>query len=239
MSAISIVTPSFNQAQFLERTKQSVLSQGDVDVEYVICDGRSCDGSTEIIKRYRTKLATAIIEFDNGQAEALCKGFRHTTGDILGYLNSDDMLLPGTLKYVTTFFYDNPDIDAIYSHRLFIDENDRLTKLWILPKHSDYCMSRWDYIPQETCFWRRRLMDQTNGINPSYQFAMDYDLFVRMMKKGRFKRVNKFLSAFREHSSSKTIRLYDSLGKQEVSRVQSENGIKFQWYDKIIGHIFG
>lgn len=236
---VSLVTPSFNQCHFLERTLKSVLSQQQVDLQYIVCDGASTDGSPALLEAYRGQIDHLLIEPDNGQADALCKGFKLATGDILGYLNSDDCLLPGTLAYVVDFFAKNPDVDLIYGHRIFVDESDRVTGFWILPPHSDYCMSRWDFIPQETCFWRSSLMEKSGGIDSSYQFAMDYDLFVRMMRVGKVRRVNRFLALFREHSDSKTTTLFETLGQSEVERVRCRYALSIRWYDKFIAHLFG
>ena len=236
---VSVITPSFNQAEFLERTLLSVFNQEDVDFEYIVVDGQSTDGSVDILESYRDKIHHLTIEPDTGQADALRKGFKHATGDVLCYLNSDDVLLSGSLKQVVSYFQANPEVEAIYSNRVFVDESDRITKFWILPPHSDYCMSRWDFIPQETCFWRRSLMEKSGPIEPTYGFALDYDLFVRMMQQGRFKRVRKFLAAFRVHPMAKSSTLYETAGRQEIARVQSENGIAIHWYDTLLKYLFG
>ena len=236
---VTVVTPSFNQAEFLERTLLSVFRQEGADFEYIVVDGQSTDGSVDILESYRDKIHHLVIEPDSGQADALRKGFEHATGDVLCYLNSDDILLSGSLKRVVAYFQANPDVEAVYSNRVFVDESDRITKFWILPPHSDYCMSRWDFIPQETCFWRRSLMEKSGSIDPTYGFALDYDLFVRMMQKGRFKRVSKFLAAFRVHPTAKSSTLYETTGRQEIARVQSENGIRIHWYDALLKYLFG
>lgn len=222
---ISIVTPSFNQGRYIERTLQSVLGQGYPSLEYIVMDGGSTDETLQRITPYRGRLAHFESGPDGGQSAAIAKGFGHATGQIMGYLNSDDVLLPGTLSYVARFFRENPEIDAIYSHRCIIDSNDRVLGHWILPQHSNYLMERWDFIPQETCFWRRTLFDRAGNLDPSYAFAMDYDLFVRYMRQGRFKRVDRFLAAFRFHEAAKTTRDMSTVGKAEIDRVQRCYGI--------------
>ena len=236
---ISVVTPSYNQASYLERTLLSVLRQQNVEFEYIVIDGMSTDESPAILARYRDQLDHLIIERDNGQADAVRKGFELSSGDIVAYLNSDDVLLPGTLDFVVRFFELNPDVDAIYSHRIFLDESDHVTRFWVLPPHSSYCMSRWDFIPQETCFWRRSLMEQAGAIDPTYSFALDYDLFTRMMIHGRFVRVNRFLAGFRVHENAKSSTLYESVGRQEVDRVRREQGIGIHWYHIPLKYLFG
>jgi len=235
---ISVVTPSFNQGRFIEETIRSVLMQTHKDVEYLVLDNCSTDQTGEILANYREKIDHLKIEPDHGQADAIARGFEISTGDICCYLNSDDVLLPGSLEYVASFFSANPDVDAIYGHRVYQDSESRYTNFWILPPHSNYLMERWDYIPQETCFWRRHLMDRAGGIDSAYRFAMDYDFFVRAMRIGKFKRVNKFLAAFREHDSSKTVSQYDTVGIAEVGQVRRTYDISISQSDEIISRCF-
>ena len=236
---ISIVTPSYNQVQYVQRTLDSVLNQDYIDFEYIVVDGCSTDGSIELLEGYRERLQHLVVEPDDGQADAIRKGFELASGDLLCFLNSDDLLLPGCLTWVAEYFGSNDDVDAIYSHRVFVNENDEPTKFWTLPPHSDYCMSRWDFIPQETCFWRRSLMLEAGGMDPSYQFALDYDLFVRMMKLGRFRRVHAFLAAFRVHAEAKSSTLYETVGRQEVDKVRIANDVRLHWYDVLLKYLFG
>jgi glycosyltransferase involved in cell wall biosynthesis len=222
---ISIVTPSYQHGRFLEWTIRSVILQDYPQLEYVMMDGGSTDQTPEILARYRRHFTYFESAKDNGQADAVARGFAKTSGEIMAYLNSDDVLAPGTLEYVARFFADNPGVDAIYSHRVFIDENNRVDSYWLLPEHRNWIMKRWDYIPQETCFWRRRIYEQAGGVDPSFQFALDYDLFVRFMERGKVQRVNRFLGAFRRHASSKTAGLVEGRVHSEVERVRQEHRI--------------
>lgn len=235
---ISIVTPSYNQRNFIERTLNSVLTQLQPMDEYIIVDGASQDGTGDILESRRSELTHLIIEPDDGQAEAVAKGFALATGDVIAYLNSDDVLLPGAIDFVRAYFLEHPHVDAIYSHRVFIDADDHVTRFWILPPHLGYPMKRWDFIPQETCFWRRSLMDEVGGVDRSYDFALDYDLFVRMMTIGRFKRVHRYLAAFREHDGSKTSSLLQTVGNDEINRVRSRYGLQLTPIDRYIGKSF-
>jgi glycosyltransferase involved in cell wall biosynthesis len=223
--AISIVTPSYQHGRFLEWTIRSVMRQDFPKLEYVVMDGGSTDRTPEILARYRRYFAHVESAKDGGQADAVARGFAHTSGEIMAYLNSDDVLAPGALDFVANFFADNPHVDALYSHRVFIDENNRVESYWLLPEHCDWMMTRWDYIPQETSFWRRRFYEQVGGIDPSFQFALDYDLFVRFMEQGRMERVDRFLGAFRRHASSKTAGLVEGRVHSEVERVRREHRI--------------
>lgn len=226
---ISMVTPSYQQGRFLEWTMRSVLEQGYPNLEYIVMDGGSKDETRDILAQYKDRLAYCESAPDKGQADAVARGFARATGEIMGYLNSDDLLAPGALEFVARYFAAHPEVDAIYSHRVFVDESNIVTRYWILPPHHAWTMKRWDYIPQETCFWRRRIYEQAGGVDASYQFALDYDLFVRFMERGRMERVNRFLGAFREHPSSKTV-LQEGM-HPEVARVQKEHGITIaEWH---------
>lgn len=233
---ISIVTPSFNQGKFVEATVRSVLDQRYPKLEYLFMDGGSTDETLDRIEPYRARFAYFRSGPDGGQSAAIADGFSRCSGDIMAYLNSDDMLLPGTLNFVADFFARHPRVDLIYSHRCIVDAENRVTGHWILPPHSSFLMRRWDLIPQETCFWRRKLFDTCGNIDNSFWFAMDYDLLVRFMKAGRLKRVNRFLGAFRIHDQAKTSTHLATTGVQEVSRVHSQHNIRF--FPPYLGKMF-
>jgi len=218
---IALVTPTFNHGRFLERTLRSVLDQRYPRLEYVVQDGGSQDDSAEILRRLQPGLKHWESGPDEGQTSAINRGFRKTAGEIMAYLNSDDVLLPGALAYAATFFHDHPDVDAIYSHRVLIDEHDGEIGRWVLPRHCDEVLSWVDFVPQETLFWRRRLWDKVGGrLDESFQFAMDWDLLLRFRDAGaRFVRVPRYLAAFRVHESQKTQRI-NAIGRQESRRLR-------------------
>ncbi|MFH1156190.1 MAG: glycosyltransferase family 2 protein [Pseudomonadota bacterium] len=230
---ISVVTPSFNQGQFIEQTIRSVLGQEGVNLQYIVVDALSSDRTPEVLTRYEHLIDVLIAEKDSGQADALCKGFSHARGKFCCFVNSDDVLFPGALARAVDYLKNNPGVDAVYSHRVFIDEHGRLLKFWILPGHSDYFMSRWDYIPQESCVWRTDTMISIGGIDPSYHFAMDYDFFVRMMNRGTMVRLNTFLAAFRVHGRSKTSCLLSTTGLREMNLVREKYGIRLTASDRL------
>jgi glycosyltransferase involved in cell wall biosynthesis len=236
LPVISIVTPSYQYGRFIEWTIRSVLLQRYPKLEYVVMDGGSTDQTPAILDRYRPFLTHVESGPDGGQADAVVRGFAHTTGEIMAYLNSDDMLAPGALEFVAGYFSANPEVDAIYSHRVFVGGDNTVESYWILPEHNNWLMSRWDYIPQETCFWRRRIYDQAGGIHSKLQFALDYDLFVRFMKRGRMRRVNRFLGAFRTHPSSKTSGLIEGHVHPEVQAVRRDYGLWFPPLSWLIAH---
>lgn len=235
---ISIVTPSFNQARYVGRAVRSVMLQDYPDLEYMIFDGGSTDGTLDVVAPYIDRLAHFHTGPDKGQSDAIASGFDCSTGQIMGWLNSDDMLAPRALHFVAEYFAGHPEIDALYSHRCIVDENDRVVSYWILPDHRNYLMRRWDMIPQETCFWRRELFEKCGNLNRSYQFALDYDLFIRFMSEGRFARVNRFLGAFRKHKQAKTLRLLSTQGREEIGAVRRQHGVSIPAPQKLLGAIF-
>ena len=235
---ISIVTPSYNQAQYIGWTVRSVLMQRYPNLEYILMDGGSNDGTQDVLAPYRSQFAHYVSEKDKGQADAVARGFEKCTGEIMAYLNSDDMLAPDALQFVADYFRYHPNVDAIYSHRCTVVEDNRVASYWILPRHSNYLMSRWDLIPQETCFWRRSLFERGGNIDPSFRFALDYDLFLRYMRVGRFVRVNRFLGAFRYHLTAKTATLLAQVGQEEIRRVRDKHGLKIHRDESMLGGVF-
>lgn len=221
---ISIVTPSYNQGDFLERTLLSVLNQNYPALEYMVQDGGSKDQSTEIIHRYKDSLKHWESAKDKGQANAINLGFRHATGDIMAYLNSDDILLPGALRYIARYFNQHPEVDVIYGHRIVVNEDDQEVGRWVLPKHCDEVIRWADFIPQETLFWRRSIWEKVGGlIDESFNFALDWDLIVRFQEAGaKFVRLPRFLGGFRVHAKQKTLTIHD-VGEKEVDRIRQRS----------------
>lgn len=219
---ISLVTPTLNQAAFLEHTLRSVLEQGYPGLEYIVQDGGSQDGSVDILTHYGRSLAHWESTPDGGQAQAINFGFGHATGEIMAWLNSDDLLLPGALNYVGDFFNRHPDVDVVYGHRILIDEAGGEIGRWILPPHSDEVLRWADYVPQETLFWRRRVWERIGGaLDEDYRFAMDWSLLVRFLNIGaKFVRLPRFLGAFRVWQGHKTGALGDSVGCREMGLIR-------------------
>ncbi len=219
---ISIVTPSYNQGRFLSRTIASVLDQKYPALEYIVQDGGSTDDSLAILKRFDRHLSFWESHPDGGQARAINLGLQKATGDILAYLNADDLLLPGSLVRIAGFFQENPQVDVIYGHRILIDSNGNDIGRWVLPPHSTLAFLWQDFIPQETLFWRRRIWEKVGGLNESLRFAMDWDLILRFFQAGaRFARIPCFLGAFRIHASQKTSSKMETIGCKEIARIRA------------------
>jgi glycosyltransferase involved in cell wall biosynthesis len=229
---VSIVTPSYNQGAFLERTIQSVLSQNYPRLEYILQDGGSSDATLAVLDRYRTRLTHCESRRDNGQAHALNLGFRHARGDVLGYLNSDDLLLPGSLHYVADFLARRPDVDVVFGHRVLIDGNDDEVNRWVLPRHDARALAWMDYVPQETLFWRRGIWEKVGGrMDESFQFALDWELLLRFRDAGaRFERLPRFLGAFRLHGTQKTETHMTDWWAAETNRLFTRYGTRSRYW---------
>lgn len=222
MPTISIVTPSFRQGVFIERTLLSVFDQNYPNLEYFVQDGGSQDRTVAVLEKHADRLSGWVSEKDSGQSQAINRGFAKTSGEIMGWLNSDDLLLPGALTTVADYFNRHPEVDVLYGNRLLIDENDMEIGRWIMPGHDNAALSWVDYIPQETLFWRRRIWDKVGGqIDESFRFAMDWDLLVRFRDAGaRFAHIPRFMGAFRIHEHQKTSANINDFGHQEMDRIR-------------------
>ena len=222
---VSIVTPSFNQAEFLERTIQSVLRQDYPRIEYIVIDGGSKDGSTDIIKKYQDKISYWVSEQDEGQTDAINKGFAKAKGDILAWINSDDTYNPKAVGEAVKYLIENPDVAMVYADCNFIDEHDNVIGKFNA-KQTNYKLLRRGYvhIPQQTMFFRKGYW---TPLDPSFYFAMDYDLWTRIAKQAEIKYLpGKVWANFRIHLSSKT-NVNDERGWNEMLRVHYRDGGSF------------
>lgn len=224
---ISIVTASYNQGEFIERTILSVLNQNYPNLEYIIIDGGSNDETLEIIKKYEKFLSYWVSEPDNGQASALKKGFDKSTGDIMAFLNSDDTYCPGVLNKIADLFRRNPGVDVIYGAINLIDRYDNILA------RRDMSGSQFDFsillfessLPQPAVFWRRDIYLKSGGIDPIFLFSMDKDLWVRFSLSGaKFLRINEVLANFRLSGSNKTLTINDIRIKEDLFIIERTLG---------------
>lgn len=209
---ITIVTPSYNQGEFIEETIRSVLDQNYPNLEYIIMDGGSTDGSVEIIKRYENRLAHWENHRDDGQADAVYRGFERSTGEILGYLNSDDLLLPGCLETVGGYFSANPKEEWVVGGAVDIGQNGQYL-YDLLGNPSCKLGARVSFnkllfwhqcFHQPASFWRRDPYLAIGGFDRSLQFCFDYDLYLRLAQRRPSGRIKKYIACFRYHQKSKT-----------------------------------
>jgi glycosyltransferase involved in cell wall biosynthesis len=222
--SFTVVTPSLNQGRFIAETLDSVLSQGCPLLEYVVQDGGSDDNTLAVLQHYSERLSRWRSEPDRGQSDAINRGFESTSGEIMAWLNSDDLFLPGALATVARYFAEHPDVEVVYGDRLLIDEEGREVGRWILPGHDGEVLKWNDYVPQETLFWRRRIWEKIGSrVDESFRFAMDWDLLIRFQAAGaHFAHIPRFLGAFRVHEAQKTSAQVD-IGVAEMNRVRAQS----------------
>jgi GT2 family glycosyltransferase len=184
-------------------------------------DGGSTDASPEIIEQYGSQLHYWESRPDWGQAHAVQLGFARTSGEIMAYLNSDDVLLPGSLASIAAFFARRPDVDVVYGHRVLLDAYDGEVGRWVMPPHDAEVLRHVDFVPQETLFWRRRLWDEVGGIDTRFHFALDWDLLLRFQKAGaKIVRTDRFLGGFRLHRNQKTLLALMTVGEKEMQELR-------------------
>ena len=221
---VSIVTPSFNQAQYLEKTIYSVLAQDYPNMEYLIVDGGSTDGSVDVIKKYAGRLVWWVSEPDHGQTEAINKGFSHATGQIYAWLNSDDTYQPGAIQEAVDFFQRNPQTVMVYGDAHYIDENDRVIGDFPAAQTDLKRLRRgYVHIPQQSSFFTAAGWKKVAPLDQSFYFAMDYDLWVRLAQIGPISYYPRMWANFRLHQDAKTIAADDRCWP-EMLRVHYRDG---------------
>ena len=224
---VSIITPSFNQARYIEATIQSVLMQDYPNIEYIIVDGGSQDGTVDVIKKYEGRIAWWVSEQDKGQTDAINKGFARAQGQILAWLNSDDTYEPGAISAAVRYLQEHPEVGMVYGDCNFINEDG-----YVIGKfgsaQTDYRLLRQGYahIPQQTMFFRADLWKQVGPLDPSFYFAMDYDLWTRLATRTELKYVPQTWANFRLHTTGKTI-MADDRCWPEMVRVHYRDGGSF------------
>lgn len=223
---ISIVTPSYNQAQFIEETICSVLLQDYPNLEYIIIDGDSTDGSVEIIKKYETQLAYWVSEPDRGQSHAINKGWQRATGEIVAWLNSDDTYEPGAIRKVASFMQNNPEVDMVYGKCFYIDKESLIVAPF---QHQEFNVSkmiqdhRW-YIPQQTVWLRRCILDKVGLLDEGLHFKMDRDLYIRIGLNGKVVKLPIHLANFRTHEDAKSTLRNDIKAWQDFKLIRRRYG---------------
>jgi glycosyltransferase involved in cell wall biosynthesis len=235
---ISAVVPSLNQGAFIADAVRSLLDQHDPALEILVIDGGSRDKTRSVLEPFRRDLRCLLCEPDRGHADALRKGFERASGEFLCWLNADDVLLPGAFAALRAALERSPDATFAHGERVFMDAAGRVTGFRTLPWRSRYALTRWPWLHQETALFRRRDVEAVGGIDPSVAFAVDYDLFVRLLARGPAAWVARPLGAFRVHPGSKTVREFATVGRPERDRIARRHGVAPRWFERPIGVAF-
>ncbi len=228
---ISIITPSYQQDRYLEQTIRSVLTQDYPHKEYIVIDGGSTDGSVDILRKYADRLAYWCSGKDDGQADAIARGFEKSTGEILCWLNSDDLFLPGALSAVAKYFAKHPEVEVVSGGGYFMDSGGRpwrrgwgAVSLGVATTHDRLRFHGMHGVLQQATFWRRSAYEAVGGIDRTLHFAMDLDLFIRLAKRRRFGRLPRLLACLRLHERSKTATMED-VRVREVKLIRERYGV--------------
>jgi len=221
MPRFSVVMPSFNQARYLEEAILSVLDQGGPPVELLVYDGGSTDGSVDILRKHERRIAYWQSQPDGGQAQAIRDGFTRAKGEVLSWLNSDDLLEPGALRAVSQAFDGSSRAGIVYGDLLYVEADgrpafecsvviDKEVLAWLGPS-----------LNQPATFWTRAAYDRAGGVDPSFRYAMDLDLIARLLETGAEPiKLQRRLARFRLHPQQKTQQIH-SVGLSEVQRIQA------------------
>jgi glycosyltransferase involved in cell wall biosynthesis len=234
------VTPSYNQAKYIEQTIRSVLEQDYPRIEYLVVDGLSTDDSVEVIKKYsldnrqqavglqKRSINWWVSEKDSGQGEAINKGLARATGEIVAWLNSDDIYLPGTVSNVVKVFEENPDVVMVYGDILAIDKNGQTINTLRYKQLSLQELLCFQIIGQPSVFFRREMFEQTQGLDTTFHFLLDHHLWIRIAQRGKILHVPQIWSAARYHVEAKNRAQAAEFGREAfriLAWVKSQPGL--------------
>ncbi len=223
---ITIVTPSFNQGAFLEKTIQSVVAQNYPNLEYLIIDGGSADDSLDTIRKYEPHLSYWVSEPDKGQSHAINKGLARASGELLGWLNSDDYLLPGALEKVARAYLEDPTVGAVYGQGHIVDDDGAVIYTPLLRPVTLESLYDWCYgndFMQPSCLFTKEAWEECGPLDESIHISLDVDLWLKIAKKYKFRRLNDVLSHSLGHAGAKTI-AFRNLMKVDLALVISQHG---------------
>ncbi len=230
---VTIVTPSYNQAEFIERTILSVRNQDYPNIEHIVIDGGSTDNTLHILKRYEDRLRWRS-EPDQGQSDAINKGFLLATGRIVAWLNSDDTYEPNAVRRVVDFLSEHPHVAMVYGDCQFIDENDEVIGHWVDSLDFDLDLltnKALNFIPQAAVFFRREVLDTVGLLDVNLHMAMDYDFWIRVGRRSKVKRMPKVLANFRFSSNSKSVANWSAFWPEVLSILTKHCGAKpLPWF---------
>ncbi len=216
---VSIVTISYNQAAYLEHTMLSVLNQTYPDIEYIVIDGGSTDGSQEIIRKYESRLAYSHSKRDHGSADGLNQGISRTTGEVVSYLNSDDLLAPGAAQTIVNEFTNHSDADVVYGDSMEIDEHGNEVR--VIPSEPfdiAKIFTTWENpVRQPSAFFKRNVWERYTGMDQNFPFCYDFEYWIRISPGVKFRYVPSLLSSSRLHSQSRSIARQDLQAQDMVA----------------------
>lgn len=224
---VSIITPSYNQGKFIRKTIESVLTQDYANIEYIVVDGGSTDDSLDIIREYESRL-TYISEKDSGQSDAINKGFRMAQGEIVAWLNSDDVYEPGCITRAIEEFEKNAELGLVYGDGYIIDEADNKQKVFEYTQEFDYwkLVNFWDYIMQPATFFKRETLERAGHLDVNLHYCMDWDLWIRLAAVSEVKYIPELLACSREYGDTKTSTGGDRRLKEIIGLLQKYSGKK-------------
>jgi len=202
---ISIITPSYNQGQYIEETIRSVLLQDYPNIEYIIIDGGSNDSSVEVIKKYENKIAYFVSEKDNGQSDAINKGFKRANGEYIAWLNSDDVYTEKAVSKAVKALQENPDCGFVYANVLSMDMNSSVFNTMTFGDWGLAELMQFKVICQPGLFMRKSALDAVGFLDPDYDYLMDHHLWLKIAAKYPIKHVNDFWAAARYHPTAKNL----------------------------------
>ena len=217
---ISIITPSYNQSDYLEMAMLSVLDQDYPNLEYIVVDGNSTDGSQEIIKKYADRLAWWVSEKDNGQADAFNKGLSHANGKYIGWLNSDDLYINGTISEAIDLLESNPEVAFVFGDVQSINEQGQITNIMKYGHWDLVDLMQFKIIGQPAVFMRKDLLVSTAALDTSYHFLLDHHLWLRLASKAPIMYSNKIWAAARFHATAKNVAHAAEFGKEAYQLVE-------------------
>lgn len=217
---ISIVTPSYNQGKFLARTIRSVSEQSYKNIEHIIIDGGSTDNSLEIIKEHEKLISYWVSEKDGGMYDAINKGIRLASGDIVAYLNSDDIYKPNAIQTIVDYFQKHPKTFLVYGDTDYMDADGNFMYTYRYPafKYNRFIVLNWSSIPQQSSFWRRGIHNEIGYFNTEFKMAGDFEFFARVGKRYRIDHVKQVLASQRIHAETLS-NMQADINKEEVKRI--------------------
>ena len=234
---ISIVVHSFNQGRFIEATLQSIINQRYPNLELIVVDGGSTDNTISVKKKYEAHITWWVSEPDSGQTETINKGFIRSPGEIMAWINSDDLAAPKAIHQVVDYFVKHPETQVVYGNRILNNEDNLEIGRWILPRQSNRELKWADFVPQETLYWTRKAWNLTGArLDESFRFAMDWDFLLRLSAKQiDTHHLPLFLGLFRIHLQQKISSQMLSIAQQEIREtLRRKLGFQSSWRQLIL-----